>query len=75
MRGTDITDSQMEAAKEFLDGRHNGDYKPELDNPVSLKYKDLVALVAWYGAIRYQSGVDGVGTRECPASTYVREAA
>jgi hypothetical protein len=66
MRGTDVNPEQMEAAERFI-AEHvtHGDPLPE-DQPVTVKWGELVRLVAWYGALRAIGIQKGVSTVEHP---------
>lgn len=71
MRGSNCTDDQIQAAKDFF-GSSTVDIKQVTrgasdDDIVPIRYGDLARLVAWYGAIRFISGRDGIGTFESPA--------
>ncbi len=65
MKGTDLTPKQLKSAEEFIldrsrnriDGRHVIDP----DHPIVMRWSDLVRIVAWYGALRYQAGKFGTG--------------
>lgn len=61
MRGTEITDSQMDAAEKFIllcrtDG--NTQY-PKPEESVTMHWGNIVRIVAWYGAIRAKAVKDG----------------
>jgi hypothetical protein len=71
MRGSVCTEDQIRAAKDFL-GFSTVDIKQVTrgasdDDILPIRYGDLARLVAWYGAIRFISGRDGIGTFESPA--------
>jgi hypothetical protein len=69
MRGTDLTPEQLKAAEKFIMDRSGRAKRPEM---VMNKFDDLVRLVAWYGAIRFVAGRDGIGgTLEKPADPQV----
>jgi hypothetical protein len=71
MRGIDCTPEQLEAAEVFLMERRAivGGKRPKL---ISMCFDDLVRLVAWYGALRFKSGRDGLGgTLEKPGPVKV----
>jgi len=64
MKGTDCTDVQVAHAREFIEAY-------ALHGPMPEKFivvaDDLARLVAWYGAMRFESGRTGEGgTLECP---------
>jgi len=64
VRGTDLTDEQIQSARKFACARQKipaTDGMIDDTTVVSLKFGDLARLVAWYGAIRYQAGKHGVG--------------
>ncbi len=57
MKGTDCTPSQIVSASQFLAARG----WPDDDIRREFKREDIVRIVAWYGAMRFQAGRDGVG--------------
>jgi hypothetical protein len=61
MRGTEITDAQMDAAEKFiLLCRTDGNTKmPKPEESVSMPWANIVRIVAWYGAIRAKAVADG----------------
>jgi hypothetical protein len=62
MRGIDCTPEQLASAKQFIESRQRGARRQLGDTDmVTLPVADLVCIVAWYGALRFQSGRDGVG--------------
>jgi hypothetical protein len=65
MRGTDLTPEQLAAARTFIEGRMLC-APPRPDQTVTHRYEDLVRLVAWYGAIRYQGARAGIGEEGRP---------
>ena len=68
MRGTDLTEWQIKAAEKFL--RDNSSSNPENDDKlVSLRFGDLVRMVAWYGQIRAK-GVEAGNPADVPGETY-----
>jgi len=69
MRGKDLTQDQLDRAKEFV--KFCQVFKRELadEQDVVLRFGDLVRLVAWYGAIRFVASQNGIGTLDCPAQT------
>lgn len=71
MRGTELTPQQLERAKEFVRGRQVVKADLTDEQQIQLAFGDLVRLVAWYGAIRFEAGQKGIGTLEVPASPVV----
>lgn len=69
MRGVDCTPGQLRAAELFV-LQHSLTVLPKNPRNVTLDFDDLVRLVAWYGALRFEAGRDGNGgTLECPGET------
>ncbi len=68
MRGTELTQAQIEAAERFILARRakGNTQHPSQDEPISQKWGDFVRLVAWYGAIRYKAGIEGLSSLENP---------
>jgi hypothetical protein len=66
MRGTDMTPEQLTAARNFIEGRVLLSAPPKPEAMITHRYEDLVRLVAWYGAVRYQGAQRGIGTLEAP---------
>ncbi len=69
MKGTDCTPEQLQAASDFLavPGWPEGTERAELER------SDIVHLLAWYGALRFQAGRDGTGgTLEVPGAFDVK---
>jgi hypothetical protein len=75
MRGTELTVEQIASAREFVHGRtRNVKTMPKDEQAVTVTFGQLARLVAWYGAIRYQAGADGIGgTLAVPAEMVVRK--
>ena len=71
MKGTDLSEKQLKAAEQFILGaRAEGNaLQPEPSQVIAHRWEDLVRIVAWYGAIRAQSMLQG-GTVEEPGETY-----
>jgi len=69
MRGTDVTPEQLEAASVFLDNLWLRD-RPEGHEIVSLRYEELVRAMAWYGALRADGALRGVGDTEHPTALF-----
>ncbi len=68
VKGSDLTAEQIEAASDFLSGANWKTDQPTRET----SRVDIVRLLAWYAAVRYQAGVHGIGTLEKPArTTYV----
>lgn len=60
MKGTELTDDQIRLAREFY-GAVCSD--PSAEN-VRARKVDIIRLVAWFGAIRYQAAqADGASTK------------
>ena len=61
MRGTEITDAQMDAAEKFLllVRSVDNETQPDPEDSVSIPWNKLVRLVAWYGAIRANAVANG----------------
>ena len=72
MKGTELTDWQLQAAEKFLRQRgRNMDEQPrELGRQVSIRWSDLIRVVAWYGQIRAQAVANGAPPDE-PGETFV----
>ncbi len=71
MKGTDLEAHYIEAAAKFVMGRRTIPL-PEMppdDTPVSVKWGELVRLVAWYGAIRAKAVSEGAPWNE-PGEVY-----
>jgi hypothetical protein len=69
MRGTDLTAWQIKAAETFI--RNNSPSNPrDDDQQISLRFGDLVRLVAWYGQIRAKAVEAGIPA-DVPGETYV----
>ena len=60
MRGNDVTPEQLEAAAAFLDLTRLSE-RPQPHQMVTSRYCDVLQLLAWYGAVRYQAALDGIG--------------
>ena len=70
MKGTDVTEKQYRAAERFI--LSIGRVEPDSIDPnreVSISWNKFVRVVAWYGAIRCASGLEG-GTVDEPGETY-----
>jgi len=68
MNGRHLTSEQIAAARQFvLTVEQTCGGERDDNEPVSVSFGDLVRLVAWYGAIRYDSGANGRGTLGQPA--------
>ena len=66
VKGTDITQEQLDSAEHFVRDRQATGPKPQTDQRVSLCFDELVRLVAWYGALRYEAGRNGIASLEKP---------
>ena len=73
MKGIDLTQEQLDAAARFIRGQMLNPAAVGDDHLCSHYFRDLVRLVAWYGAIRYVSGRDGVNSLDNPGPTGERE--
>lgn len=65
--GSKLSKEQLDAASQFL--RLMG-WK-ETDAKSKVRREDIARLIAWYGAIRYQAGANGIGTLEAPGQTVI----
>lgn len=65
IKGSELTDDQLSAASDFLSGAN---WKTNQAVRQTSR-ADIVRLLAWYAAVRYQAGVHGIGTLEKPGST------
>jgi hypothetical protein len=70
MKGTDLTSAQIHAAEQFIFDRAKGAPKPA-NGMVYLTWDSFVRILAWYGAMRYQAGRDGINSLENPGHTYI----
>lgn len=66
MRGTDVTPAQLKSAENFIRARQACGRSPQSDELISIRFDHLCRLVAWYGALRYAAGRDGIATLEEP---------
>jgi len=73
MRGTELTKEQIEAAERFILARRaeGNSQHPANDGEIVQKWGDFVRLVAWYGAIRYKAGAEGLSSLEVPGDPTV----
>ena len=62
MRGRDCTPEQLDRASDFLAKRG---WQEEAEKAIQLR-ADMVRLIAWYGALRYQAGEKGIATLKNP---------
>lgn len=69
MKAADLTDKQLKAAEQYIRLRHDGDDLPLPEERIIVQWKQLVMLVAEYGAIRAQSISRG-GSVEEPGEVY-----
>lgn len=63
MKGTDLTREQLDAAGKFFSDRITDDFgRPPIfdDDVIPITYGNLKRMIAWYGALRYESGRNGV---------------
>lgn len=65
VKGSDLTAEQIEAASDFLSGANWKSGEPTRKT----SRVDIVKLLAWYAAVRYQAGVHGIGTLDKPGRT------
>lgn len=63
--GSKLSKKQLAAASDFLtlQGWNDKDLKSKV------RREDIARLLAWYAAIRYQAGANGIGTLENPGRT------
>jgi hypothetical protein len=61
MRGTDLTQAQLDAAEKFILLMRSKENKlhPTNDQKIAHRWGDLVRIVALYGAIRAKAVADG----------------
>jgi hypothetical protein len=64
MKGTDLTPAQLLAAGTFLNAAAKVATPIDSDERVSLKWRDLQQLLAWYAAIRVRAVTTGVSEAE-----------
>ena len=70
MKGTDCTPEQVEHASQFLADRG---WKASMVRGANRR-EDIVRVIAWYGALRYQAAKSGVGgTLEQPGELVTAE--
>jgi len=62
IKGTDITPQQLASASQFLTALG---WKEE-EAVRAAKRSDVVLLIAWYGALRYQAAIHHIGSCEDP---------
>jgi hypothetical protein len=63
--GSKLSKEQIAAASDFLTLQGWNDKDPTS----KVRRKDIARLLAWYAAIRYQAGANGIGTLETPGRT------
>jgi len=63
--GSKLSKEQLAAASDFLtlQGWNDKDLRSKV------RREDITRLLAWYAAIRYQAGANGIGTLESPGRT------
>lgn len=71
MKGTDVTAVQLAAAEDFLLQLNRRSPECCSGRVLQVRFDDLVRIVAWYGAIRAGSVIEG-GTVDQPGSVTVR---
>jgi hypothetical protein len=58
MRGTELSQEQIEAARHFLDKAGSGNLpRPGPGDEMAMSYRSLITLVAFYGAVCYEEQV------------------
>jgi hypothetical protein len=62
IKASDLTHDQLASARDFLTGN---DW-PESENKRTVPREEVARLIAWYGALRFRAGADGIGTLEKP---------
>ena len=74
MKGSDLTEKQLKAAEQYILLRRasGNDAIPDASQRVELGWKELVMLVAEYGAIRAGSVAEG-GSVKDPGEVYLTE--
>lgn len=61
MKGTDLTPEQLEAAERFILSIRSEGNSSQGGGTILQRWEDFVRVVAWYGALRYESGRKGLG--------------
>lgn len=73
MKGTELFPGEIKSADEFVRARYVGkNVAYSDDTQVSIRYGNLVRLVAWYAAIRSEAVAEGAKPRE-PGETFIVE--
>ena len=62
IKASDLTEDQLASAGDFLT-RNNW---TENEESRTVPRSEIAKLIAWYGALRFLAGADGVGTLEKP---------
>jgi hypothetical protein len=62
IKASDLTEDQLASASDFLTGN---DWRENEDSRI-ISRSDVAKLIAWYGALRFLAGTDGIGTLEKP---------
>jgi len=62
IKASDLTEDQLESARDFLTGN---DW-PQTEGIRTVTREEMAKLIAWYGALRFRAGADGIGTLEKP---------
>ncbi len=70
MKGTDITPEQLSAAEHFVKSVMDSTRNIPDSLPIAIRFDRLIRLVAWYGAIRFASAVNG-GTLNQPGEVHI----
>ncbi len=62
IKASDLTEDQLESARDFLTGN---DW-PENEDSRTISRAEVAKLIAWYGALRFLAGANGIGSLEKP---------
>lgn len=62
IKSSDLTPEQLASAEDFLSRNNWTNTEPTRTIPLA----EVVRLIAWYGALRFQAGANGIGTLEQP---------
>lgn len=75
MKGIDLTPEQIKSAQHFVLARQTipMDVAPDDSQQIRIEFGQLVRVVAWYGAMRYEAGQKGINSLKNPGETYVVE--
>lgn len=74
MKGTDLTQAQIDAAERFILARRatSNLQHPKGDEEILQRWSDFIRIVAWYGAIRYKAGSEGLSSLDNPGDPTVK---